>query len=284
MKPYSKKVSIEELFSAEINKPDSDIDLGRAALLIAKGEYPSLDIETYLERFDQMASAIKELPGIKSTDDIEETINAISSYLFDELNFRGNKDNYYDPKNSFLNEVLDRKTGIPITLSVIYIEVARRLGIKVDGVGMPGHFLLKCSIGEHDLLFDAFNAGKILTETECEQLLNNIYGEKAKFHPSYLKPVKKREILRRMLGNLKNIYISGGDSARALSIVERLLAIEPDSISEIRDRGLLNFNLNRLSASLKDLETYLAKCSEGPEAEAVRLYIARIKSKLASLN
>jgi regulator of sirC expression with transglutaminase-like and TPR domain len=280
-----KRKSAGELFAAEVAKPESELDLGRAALLIAKSEYPGLDIDQYLQRLDTIAADIEtHLRAAQSVRDPGTIIEAINELLFEELSFRGNVDSYYDPKNSFLNEVLDRRIGIPITLSVIYIELGRRLGLKVEGVGMPGHFLVKCVAGGQDILLDPFNRGRRLSEADCEQMLGGIYGEGARLQPSFLRVVDKREILTRILSNLKNIYISGGDNARALTIVERLLILNPDSLTELRDRGLINFALDKLSLALKDLEHYLEKAPEGPEAESVRQYLMRIKARLALLN
>jgi regulator of sirC expression with transglutaminase-like and TPR domain len=280
-----KRKSVYELFAAEALKPEAEIDLGRAALLIAKSEYPDLDPDLYLRKLDEIGEGIESrfqtAPADRSPHMLAEKIN---EYLFQELSYRGNADNYYDPKNSFLNEVLDRRVGIPITLSVLYIEVARRLGFNVEGVGMPGHFLVKYRAGGEDVLIDPFNGGRRLSEADCEQLISGLYGQGAPLQPSYLCSVSKRDILTRMLGNLKNIYISGGDNARALTIVERILMLNPDSLTELRDRGLINFALNRLSAALMDLEDYLSKAPEGPEADSVRQYIMRIKSKIAMLN
>jgi regulator of sirC expression with transglutaminase-like and TPR domain len=286
MKAYrSEKKSPQALFAKELHKSDLELDLGRAALLIAKCEYPALDIEAYLQRFDQMAELlVKRLRTRTAQPSATIIIELINELLYQEQAFRGNTANYYDPKNSFLNEVLDRRIGIPITLSVIYIEIARRLGLKIEGVGMPGHFLLKYQQDGRDFYIDAFNQGRQVSEQECEQMLANIYGEGVSWNSSYLRVVSKKEIVSRMLSNLKNIYVSGGDYARALTIIERLLLIKPDSLAELRDRGLINFRLERFSAALNDLETYLAQISEGPEADNVRQYLNRIKSRLASLN
>ncbi len=273
----------DELFVAEALKPEAEIDLGRAALLIAKSEYPALDVEAYLCRLDQIAEAIiKRCQGEPEQPEI--IIKNINEHLYDELGFRGNAENYYDPRNSFLNEVIDRRMGIPITLSVLYIEIARRLGLTIEGIGMPGHFLMKCLINGAEIFLDAFNGGRCLTVADCQQMLASIYGEDAHWQSSFLRVVSKREILFRMLSNLKNIYVSGGDYARALAIVERILMINPESLAELRDRGLLNFQLDRLSLALADLEKYLEQAPEGPEAEGARQYLVRIKARLASLN
>jgi regulator of sirC expression with transglutaminase-like and TPR domain len=287
MKPLRReKKSAHEQFAAEVRKSEPELDLARAALLIAHCDYPALDVESYLVRLDEIAETISQRLRALHGDAEPATISIIheiNDILYSEIGLRGNAESYYDPKNSFLNEVLDRRLGIPITLAVIYIEIGHRLGLNIGGVGLPGHFLVKC-VAEEEFIIDAFNGGRRLYEEDCRQLLVNIYGENAQLQPAHLRMVSKREILARMLSNLKNIYITGGDNARALAIIERILLVTPDSINEIRDRGLLNFKLSRFSAALKDLEYYLTRNPEGPEAESVRHYIARIKSSLASLN
>lgn len=277
----SEPKSVPDPFAAEALKPEEQIDLGRAALLIAKIEYPSLQIDTYLERLDQYAQAIDKKLVSRDADEIVDRINEL---LYDELSYRGNAENYYDPKNSFLNEVMERCTGIPITLSVIYIEVARRLGVPIEGVGMPGHFLVRCpALGDNGLI-DPFHRGRRVSQAECEQLVASVYGQNAQLLPEHLRAVTKREILTRMLINLKNIYMSGGDAARALSMVDRILLLNPTSLNDLRDRGIIYFLLGRFSPALNDLERYLERAEEGPEAEGVRQYIARIKARMASLN
>jgi regulator of sirC expression with transglutaminase-like and TPR domain len=289
MKPLrGEKKSPQKLFAAEVQKSEAELDLGRAALLIAYCENPSFDLEYYQQRLDQIAEAIsKRLRAISATaslTDADLIIANINDYLFNELGLRGNSDKYYDPRNSYLNDLLDRRLGIPITISVLYLEIARRLGLAMGGVGMPGHFIVKCLAPGQECFIDPFNGGRRLSEKDCEQMVANIYGDSSRVPPDFLRVVSKKEILVRMLSNLKNIYVSGGDNAHALAVIERILLINPNSLAEKRDRGLLNFRLGRFSAALKDLEFFLAQIPEGPEAESVRMYIARIKTSLASLN
>ncbi|MFY9227339.1 MAG: transglutaminase-like domain-containing protein, partial [Blastocatellia bacterium] len=163
-----------KLFALEALKADSELDLGRAALLMAKCQYPKLDVEVYIAQFDEIAEIISSRLSISSKNPLL-IIKNINEYFFQELAFQGNKENYYDPRNSFLNEVLVRRLGIPISLSVIYMEVAKRLGLKIDGVGLPGHFLVKCKADNKEIILDPFHQGKELSQTDCQALLTNIY-------------------------------------------------------------------------------------------------------------
>lgn len=206
-----------EAFARVVAVPDADIDLARAAFLIAATRYPDLDVDGQLRLLDGLATAGRSLLS-------EETgplfsCNVLSQYLFDEVGFRGNHDDYYDPKNSYLNDVLARRLGIPITLSLLYIEVGRRLGIPLVGVGMPGHFLVHHRDVE-DLFIDPFFGGILLSEDECAERLEEITG--MQLRREHLAPVTNRAFLTRMLRNLQGIYRQQKD-AYALAGIEQLL-------------------------------------------------------------
>jgi regulator of sirC expression with transglutaminase-like and TPR domain len=197
---------------------------------------------------------------------------ALNLVLFVEEGFRGNAGDYYDPKNSFLNEVLDRKTGIPITLSVLYLEVARRAGLTLEGVGFPGHFLVKWP-GEDpadDVLIDPFNQGEVIPADEFPNWVRRRHGERFRFHPDMLAAVSKRQTLQRMLNNLKAIYWKQGEYPSCLEVVERLVILDPGSPSEIRDRGIIYSQLECFSQALADLERYLQALPSAQDAKAVR--------------
>jgi regulator of sirC expression with transglutaminase-like and TPR domain len=276
---------LSKAFAAEILKSDTEVDLGRAALLMAKCEYPSLDVDFYLSHLDDIASTIKaRLPQNADLINPLLLIQHINEHIYEELAFRGNKENYYDPRNSFLNEVLVRHLGIPITLSVFYIELARRLGLKIEGVAMPGHFLMKCYTEDQEIILDAFNHGQQLDKATCQQLVSNVYGSDIELKPSFFRTVTKKEILIRMLNNLKNIYLSGSDHARALATIERLLLVTPQAINEVRDRGLVKYHLGKYSLAIADLEFYLTYAPKNADTEVVRKSLQKIKAELASLN
>jgi regulator of sirC expression with transglutaminase-like and TPR domain len=265
-------------FAALVDRPQGAFRLAEGALLIAKEEYPGLDVEAYLERFDRMAQSIKTQLGIEL--DPVRIVNGINAYLFDELGLRGNHENYYDPRNSFLNEVLDRGLGIPITLSVIYIEVGRLVGLPIAGVGMPGHFIVQYTAQPEPFWIDPFDRGTILIREACTQRLYQLFGEQLPWRDAYLAPIGDHDILRRMLNNLKVLYRQQGAYRRALDVIERILLLSPDLPTEIRDRGLMHHQLGHLQAALHDLERYLELFQEAPDATVITRYIAALRQQL----
>jgi regulator of sirC expression with transglutaminase-like and TPR domain len=257
------------------------LDLAEAALLIAQEEQPSLDVSAYLHRLDELASTVRaRLSESPSPADIVLQLNI---QLFREEGFRGNTSAYYDPANSFLNEVLDRKTGIPITLSVVYIEVGRRLGLPLVGVGFPGHFLVKYTGPEGDVVLDPFLGGITLDHQQLAHKIQTMYGEQNPLLaqiPQLLAPASKKEILLRMLRNLKGVYLQKNDFPRTLSVIERILLIAPDVPAEIRDRGSVHQRLGHLQAALHDFQRYLALAPRAEDAEAVRVMVRRMTAQL----
>jgi regulator of sirC expression with transglutaminase-like and TPR domain len=231
------RVNSRQLFTEMVQGSESRIDLARAALLIASEEYPGLDILRYVAKLEAMAAAVRG--RIVDAEDPLGKIEHLNLYLFDERGFRGNSQEYYDPRNSFLNEVIDRQLGIPITISVVYIEVARRLGLPLQGVGMPGHFIVKHTWSEGDIYIDPFNKGRILSRAACEELIQQIYGEPVPFQETFLATVTKKQILSRILSNLKAIHIQRKQYLNALSVVERLLLINAEAEQELKDRAAL---------------------------------------------
>ena len=239
-------------------------ELAPAALAIARVEYPSLEAAPYLVLIDRMgAEAASRVRGISAPAD---AVRALNEYLYDEQGFTGNREHYDDPRNSFLNDVLDRRTGIPIALAVVYLEVARRAGLAVSGVNFPGHFLLR-GVGAHAvdlagdsddaLIIDPFHGGALLSEMDCRQLLRQHIGDEAAFDGSLLAPATRRDIVVRMLVNLKRLYVRMRSFPQARFIADLLLTVDPSAISELRDRGLLAYHLQDFAAALRDLEEYL---------------------------
>jgi regulator of sirC expression with transglutaminase-like and TPR domain len=234
-------------------------ELAPAALAIARVEYPSLDPKPYVAMLDRMGEeAAKRLKETGS-----DPIRAFNEYLYDEQGFVGNRERYDDPRNSFINEVLDRRTGIPISLAVVYLEVARRAGLHVEGVNFPGHFLLRARDGvssdtRSDVsIIDPFHGGAQLSEYDCRQLLRQHVGVEAAFDTSLLAPATRHDIVVRILVNLKRLYVRMRSFPQARFISSLLLGIEPAAISELRDRGLLAYHLQDFAAALRDLEEYL---------------------------
>ena len=273
--------------------------LAPAALLIARIEYPRLDVEAYLAKLDAMGELARQAVQrrLERTADTSRLacIKAVNEYLFEELHFVGNREKYEDPRNSCLNEVLDRRTGIPITLCVVYMEVARRAGLHIDGVNFPGHFLVRCpevgSRGSSGLIIDPFHGGALLSEHDCRLLLQRQVGSEVAFSKSLLAPTTRLQILVRMLINLKRIYVHMRSFPQARDVTELLLAMTPSALSELRDRGLLAYHLNDVTGALRDLQTYLKLSSLGEldkesreEQEQIWEHVKTLRRRVASLN
>lgn len=258
------------------------IPLARGALLIAKEEYPALDIEQYLDRLAQLAR--EAAPVIAGGTDTIEKVRRLSDFLFAQKGFDGNRDQFADPRNSFLNEVLERRLGIPISLSVVYIEVGRQLGLNLFGVGFPAHFLVKAVDPRGELIIDPFNSGMILDLDEIRARLNKIYGQPVDLSPAMLKAVGARDILTRMLRNLKSIYASGSDWQRTLGTLDRILILEPRSAEEMLERGGVNERLECFGAALADFRRFLAQAPQHPAADAAREAVVRLLRQVSRLN
>ncbi len=257
-----------QLFYREIYQPEDQIDLAKAALYIAQEEYPDLDPAEYLNALDTMATEVQErLPAQQYPLRIIQTIN---HYLYDDLGFTGNTGDYYNPGNSFLNQVLEKRTGIPITLALVYLEIARRIDFPMVGVGMPGHFLIRPTFAEMEIFVDAFNRGEVLFAQDCEERLQQIYTYPVKLQPSFVEPVAPRRYLGRMLANLKLIYLNQGNIEKCLAAIERILLLFPGAALELRDRGLLYYQLERWAEARQDLETYLVQIPNAEDASIIR--------------
>ena len=277
----------------------SSPDFAQAALVIARIEYPNLDPRPYLAQLDSMGEHARRYiqrhvdeTGDNSSSSRLATLNA---YLFEHEGFVGNRENYEDPRNSCLNEVLDRRTGIPITLSLVYMEIAKRAGLHVDGVNFPGHFLVKCPEGEPGapggIIIDPFHGGAVLSEHDCRQMLEKHVGSEVAFDRGLLAPATCSQIAVRMLLNLKRIYVHMRSFPQARDVTELLLALSPSALSELRDRGLLAYHLNDLTGALRDLQTYLklSSMSEGDdetrkEHEQIWEHVKTLRRRVAALN
>jgi regulator of sirC expression with transglutaminase-like and TPR domain len=266
-------------FAALASGPDERIDLAEAALLIAQEEYPSLEIDAYLRRLDELAVAAagEVRPGLAPT----EQIARLNHFLFVQCGFTGNSDDYYDPRNSFLNDVIDRRTGIPITLSVVYSEVAQRLDLPVYGVSFPGHFLVKY-VGDQEIIIDAF-FGTVISTDECAQRLRGIYGDDAQLDQRLLRPATVHAILARMLSNLKQVYVQQSDFVRALACVDRILLLAPETPRELRDRGIIYQRLECFAAALQDFERYLRLAPDDDAAQLIRDLLPELQRQAAQL-
>lgn len=257
-------------FRSLVSRPEGSLNLAEAALLMAKEEYPRLDVESYLRVLDSFADEIKS--RLPTNLDPRAIVAQLDRYLFDVQGFKGNSENYYDPRNSFLNEVMDRKLGIPITLSVVYMEVAWRLGLAVQGLSFPGHFLVRLCDGE-GVVIDPFARGAHLDEAAMLTKLAQVFGRvdvEASEIPQFLAVATKRETLVRMLRNLRSIHTAKRDYEKTLGCIDRMLILSPDSATDIRDRGFVLYHLECFSAAKKDFLRYLQLAPDAVDAENVR--------------
>jgi len=258
------------------------LDLVEAAMLVAAEEYDDLDVQHECKRVRLICSE-----GARRV--WEETnpfarLDGLRHYFFDELGFRGNVQNYNDPKNSFLNEVLDRRLGIPLTLSILYMELARAAGFEASGVGLPGHFVTRLRYEGRVILVDPYHGGHVVTEEDCKELVANSTGRGYLFRRDYLEGASERTVLARLLMNLKYAHLGRNDYARALSVVERLLILAPDDSSEIRDRGFLMARLGRPGAAIADLEKYLSLAPHAPDIKSVEGRLIWLRRRQARAN
>ena len=250
-------------------------DLARAALAIARIAYPDLDSAPYLRQLDDLAAAVR--PRLYPQASPEAAVTELAGYLFGECGFRGNQEEYYDPRNSYLNDVLERRTGIPITLSVVLIETGARLGLGIEGVGFPGHFLVRVAGSRGPLLLDPFYGGRPIGERELLARYRTFVGSDAPaLPPDALATTGTPAILTRMLRNLLRAYLDQKHHAPALAAADLLLVLVPDSADEVRVRGLLYEHLECFGAALGDFRRYLELAPEAPDAERIRERVARL--------
>lgn len=268
-------------FARLVAGPKREFDLAEAALLIAAEDDPRCDVARGLRLLDEWGrEGAARLGGERGA----ARLAAFNAFMFEELGFAGNRQNYYDPRNSLLNQVLERRTGIPITLSIVYCEVGRRAGLAAQGIGFPGHFLVRVGDeSDQDTLIDPFN-GAVVDEENCQELLDNMYGGQVPLGAEHLRPATAREIIIRLLRNLKGIYSQAHLHRRALAVVERILLLSPQDFDERRDRGALLVQLGRYAEAVTDLKTYLNFSPGAPDAEAVREQLKRAHNLSAMLN
>lgn len=265
--------------------PESDIDLVEAALVIAAHEYPGLDVPAYQARMDRIAVTLRE--RLRRDIGPTEAVIALNRYLFDELGFQGNALDYYDPRNSFLNEVLDRKLGIPITLALIYVEVGRRIGLALHGVSFPGHFLVKCPARDGLIVLDPYARGASLSLDDLQQRLRVLRGGAAPptdLARHMLAAAGKKDILARMLRNLKGIYLQRRDLPRALAAADRIISLEPRAAEEYRDRAAVYLELECFRAALSDFRNYLMLKPGADDTAVVQRRVVELQQLAARLN
>ena len=279
-----------EPFTQLLAGGDERIELARACLLIAEDAYPGLDVEGYVNEVARLALRLRA--RLSRTAGAEEKVVELNQFLFDELGYTGNAEEYYDPRNSYLNEVIDRRTGIPITLSVLYMELGRKIGLPLEGVSFPGHFLVRVRMRGGMLVLDPFAGGEPQSEDELRARLERVIprdvtgGVPVRDLPleQFLEPATNRQILARLLRNLKGIYRQAEMPERMLDVLNRALVVSPDSTSDLRDRGVVYEQLQAYRAALRDLTDYVAREPDAADIDEMRAKLIELGSRCARLN
>jgi len=277
-------------FQELMQQEDGRIDLARACLLVAQDAYPVLDVDHYMAELERMAARLRaRMPQATSA---EEKVIALNQFLYEDLGYWGNTDDYYDPRNSYLNDVMDRKTGIPITLSIMYMEIGRRVGLPVEGVSFPGHFLVRVRMRRGMLVLDPFAGGAPQSEDELRERLKRVIppGATGRVPPEslpleeFLEPSTNRQIVGRLLRNLKGIWREKDDPTRLLEVLNRILVVSPQSGAELRDRGMVYYRLECWRPALQDIRDYVEREPEAPDAEEMRAKVIELTRLCAKLN
>ncbi len=261
-------------FYQEVQKADGRINLAKAALYIAQEDYWEIDPAHYLETLDRMADEVRSrLPKNRYP---LKVIQVINQYLFEELKFSGNRQNYYDPDNSCLNCVLDRRLGIPISLSLVYLELAARLGFPMVGVGMPGHFLIRPVVDDMAVFVDPFHGGEVLFLADCKERFYQQYANDTQWQDDFLSAVPPKAFLTRMLMNLKTVYLVMEAFESAVATLDKLLVLMPGQPQQLRDRGLLHYELKNYALAEQDLKEYLRSHPQAPDHDNIQKILERI--------
>lgn len=279
--------SPREAFAALAARPDPELDLAEGALLISAEENPALDPRPHLETLarwgDELRPRLEEgVDGGDGNGDLRK-LEILRSFLYGDKELRGNREDYYDPRNSFLDEVLERRLGIPLSLAVVMIEIGRRAGIPLVGVGFPGHFLVRHACHPH-LLLDPFDGGNLLTPCDCAELLGRLTRNRIRFSPQLLQTVGPRQILLRMLNNLCGIYLARNQGERCLSVVERKLLLYPDEAGYLRERGVLRLKVGRCESGLADLESYLEARPDAHDWDEIAALAEKVRGRAGSVH
>jgi regulator of sirC expression with transglutaminase-like and TPR domain len=278
-------------FARVVGREEAEIDLAHACLLIAQDRYPALDVGRYLGEIEAMALRLRgRMPQVAAA---EEHVGALNEFLFGHLGYRGsNMDHYYDPRNSYLNEVIERKTGIPITLCVLYMELGRRVGLPVEGVSFPGHFLVRVQVNGGLMVLDPFAGGLPQSEADLRTRLTRVIPEGVADDvpvaelplDQFLEPASKRQILTRLLRNLKGIYRETNKPELLLEVLNRMLVIAPEAAAELRDRGYVYQRLECWQPALRDLTEYLEREPDAPDHDDVRVRMMELRTLCARMS
>jgi len=274
--------NIRDDFARAVGRPEPVLDLARTALLVAAESDARVDVDSQIHTLESWAAELSARlePGWNNL----QKLARLRSFVFEDLGFRGDSQDYFSPSNSLLNQVMERRIGVPLTLSIIFMELGWRVGIPFEGVGFPGHFLVRLPGEPRDLVLDPFNHARTMHEDDCRRLLDEVTGGRLQFDGRLLASVTKRDIITRLLRNLKGAYLRANQDEGALAAVERLLLIHPDDMDEVRDRGLLLYRLQRFSPALDALNAYLAARPDAPDRDNIAQHVIALKQLLASLN
>jgi regulator of sirC expression with transglutaminase-like and TPR domain len=259
---------------------DAPLDLAELAFSLARDEYLDLDVDAYLSELNGMAhEAAAYLRG-----SLDAQVHGLCRYLFHEMGFRGNLQDYYDPRNSYLNEVMDRRTGIPLTLSVVAMAIGQRAGLAIVGVGLPGHFIAKAVADGKEVLFDPFHGGRQLTPVDCQNLVQQSTGTQFDLLPEHLTATTLKALIVRMMSNLKTVYLSQPDFERAARVIEHLRRLSPDDLLQRRDLGVSLARAGRPGRAIDHLAAYLKAAPDGPDTPAVRKLLGQVRAEIGKWN
>jgi regulator of sirC expression with transglutaminase-like and TPR domain len=273
-------MNVDTALTVLADNPDAPLDLAELSLRLARDEYPDLDVEAYLSELAGMAHEAR--PYLRGG--LEERVHGLCRYLFHEMGFRGNTQEYYDPRNSYLNQVLDRRTGIPITLSAVAIAVGTRAGLEVAGVGLPGHFVARAAGNGRAVVFDPFHGGRCLTPEQCAVLVEQVTGQPFAATPEQLRPVPLAAVVFRMLNNLKAVYLRAGDFPRAVRVLERLRQLTPHDPLQARDLGVALLRAGWPGRAIEPLAAYVAACPDAEDAATVGQLLRQARGEIARWN
>jgi regulator of sirC expression with transglutaminase-like and TPR domain len=277
---YNEGMNLDKVLNVLSRDPGASFDVAEIALELARDEYPQLDVEGYLAELTAMAhEARAQLKG-----NLPARVAGLCRYLFHDMGFRGNQENYYDPRNSYLNQVLDRRTGIPISLSAVALAVGTRAGLEIVGVGLPGHFVAKAIAGKQEMLFDPFHGGRLLTPEHCERLVEQVTGMPFRATPVNLAALPLGGMVQRMLTNLKAVYLRDGDFVRAARVIQRLCQLDPEDPLQQRDLGVSWLRAGQPGKAIDPLSTYLAASPPAADAETVRRLLEQAQAAVARWN
>jgi regulator of sirC expression with transglutaminase-like and TPR domain len=269
-------------FERLVKRPESKFDLARAALLIAAEADPNVDVDGEIHTIESWAAQLRAQLD-PSWNNLQK-LARLRNFVYEELRFRGDRRDYYSPSNSLLNQVMGRRLGVPLTLSIIFMELGWRVGMPLEGVGFPGHFLVRLAGEPRALLLDPYERGTSVHEEDCRRMLHDLSDGKLELSDQYLASISKRDMIVRLLMNLKGAYLRANEDENALAAVDRLLLLRPDDLDEVRDRGLLLYRLQRYAPALEALLRYLDGCPDAADREAMEEHTRNLRTLVATLN